>query len=643
MPDNRAYRPIVTASTAIDYYFWKKDPLHIAKHNSSLYQGDKSMIYFHLPAFVIYCLLGFLLFLLMLKIFNISYRHEWNLYTVLFFTLFYLLHPGNAETVNYISARSDLYSTFFVVLALWCYASLRLCRRFYIYLLPVAAGILTKETAVMFPFFLFFYILFFENKVSLTRIFNSQRKLFFKTIYSCLPAIIFTVALAVIVQYIVYSQTTGNGILHSGGKGYLELFKYQITQPYILLTYFSSFFFPFHLSSESDMTVFSNYADVRLYIGLLFLLLLFFAVFFFSRQDKYRPVSFGLLWFIFAAIPTSFVTVLTQVANSHRLLYLFVGLNIAIGFLLYMFIVKISPVFNKKEFKKIIVLLACIVLSGFAYFTYQRNNVWQSEETLWKDILEKSPQSPRAMLNYGLTQMNKKNYFEAEYYFLKAKQIWPYWPYIYINLGILKEHNNQISEAESYFLDAIKYSNKNNPDAYYYYAYFLYNQKHLYSAIPYLQHAVDVSPGFLKPRFLLMTIYTELGQWGRLEALATESLVVAPDNVVIKNFKQVADVQKKSGNSSSDIIEPNISPEYFLDLSLQYYNMGEFQKCIDACNEALKLKPDYAEAYNNICSAYNAMKMWNKGIEACEQALKLNPNYELARNNLNWAQANIKK
>lgn len=82
------------------------------------------------------------------------------------------------------------------------------------------------------------------------------------------------------------------------------------------------------------------------------------------------------------------------------------------------------------------------------------------------------------------------------------------------------------------------------------------------------------------------------------------------------------------------------TPENFLDLSLQFYNRGEYQQCIDACNEALKLKPDYAEAYNNICSAYNAMKMWDKGAEACEKALKIRPDYELAKNNLKWAKSN---
>ena len=36
----------------------------------------------------------------------------------------------------------------------------------------------------------------------------------------------------------------------------------------------------------------------------------------------------------------------------------------------------------------------------------------------------------------------------------------------------------------------------------------------------------------------------------------------------------------------------------------------KYQECIDAARKALRLKPDYPEAYNNIAAAYEAMSMW---------------------------------
>lgn len=79
------------------------------------------------------------------------------------------------------------------------------------------------------------------------------------------------------------------------------------------------------------------------------------------------------------------------------------------------------------------------------------------------------------------------------------------------------------------------------------------------------------------------------------------------------------------------------TPENYLNLSLRYHESRQFEKSIEAAQEALKLKPDYALAYNNICAAYNELRMWDKGIEACEQALKIDPSFQLAKNNLNWA------
>ena len=56
------------------------------------------------------------------------------------------------------------------------------------------------------------------------------------------------------------------------------------------------------------------------------------------------------------------------------------------------------------------------------------------------------------------------------------------------------------------------------------------------------------------------------------------------------------------------------------------------------CRAALELRPDYAEAWNNIGAAYNKLGRYEKAAAACEQALRYKPDFELARNNLRFAQ-----
>jgi tetratricopeptide (TPR) repeat protein len=77
-----------------------------------------------------------------------------------------------------------------------------------------------------------------------------------------------------------------------------------------------------------------------------------------------------------------------------------------------------------------------------------------------------------------------------------------------------------------------------------------------------------------------------------------------------------------------------LTPEYYLNLSLQHHNAGRFRDSITACQKALRIKPDYYLAYNNICVSYNEMKMWDKAIEACAKGLSINPDFQLMKNNL---------
>lgn len=621
MQDNLGYRPVVTASTAIDYWI----------------AGGYNPFYFHLSMFVVFVLQGLLMFFILLKIFNLSLKNQWNRYLALFLTAFYLFHPGNAETINYIIARSDSYSTFFVILAMLCYMNKGMCRKYFLYLIPAGLGILCKETAVMFPLLLFVYILFFEQKASLTCIFGSQRKQFFKSIVRVLPALIFTLALALMVQLISYSQTHNSGILHTNTGGMLAHFKYIITQPYVLLTYFVSFFAPVNLSSDPDVRAIGSLSDIRLYTGIAFMVFMLWIAFLASKKDKYRPVAFGILWFFIAAIPTSLLSPLTQLANSHRLFFLYVGLVIAVGWALYLFVLKIREVFTPRLFQRSLLVLVVLALLFLAYGTRERNKVWKTEASLWYDIYLKGPENPRALVNYGLTLMANAQYDDADYYFRKALKIWPYWPYLHINMGILNEAQGNIAVAEQYYQTAVRCSNKGNPDAKYYYGKFLYGQKRYDQAMANLLGSLEESHAYMNARYLLMTIYSELAYWDFLQKMVDETLEILPGDKTALQFQQIAAGKKSPLQQMEEEVISKPTPEGYLNLSLNYYNLGEYQKCIDACNEALKLKPDFAEAYNNICSAYNALQMWDKGADACRKALELKPDYELARNNLKWA------
>jgi protein O-mannosyl-transferase len=121
--------------------------------------------------------------------------------------------------------------------------------------------------------------------------------------------------------------------------------------------------------------------------------------------------------------------------------------------------------------------------------------------------------------------------------------------------------------------------------------------------------------------------YNALGLWEDGVRAAEEALKLQPDFELAKNNLAWAKLNLEA------------TPESYVTRSLIYYQLGRFEECIQAAREALNLRPDYAEAWNNIAAAYNSMSKWDEGIHAAEEALRLKPDFQLARNNLAWAQA----
>ena len=78
-----------------------------------------------------------------------------------------------------------------------------------------------------------------------------------------------------------------------------------------------------------------------------------------------------------------------------------------------------------------------------------------------------------------------------------------------------------------------------------------------------------------------------------------------------------------------------------INQSLAYYNVGNYQKCIEYAEQALTIDPKSAVAYNNICAGYNGLKQWNKAIEVGEKGLGLNPGFQLLKNNIALAKKQL--
>jgi Flp pilus assembly protein TadD len=124
-----------------------------------------------------------------------------------------------------------------------------------------------------------------------------------------------------------------------------------------------------------------------------------------------------------------------------------------------------------------------------------------------------------------------------------------------------------------------------------------------------------------------------------LKALAMGTLALAPGDPIAGQYL----------NERGEVVVERIAPAVvetaadLLNASLGRYQVGDFQGSIDAARKALDLKPDYAEAYNNIAAGFASLQRWDEAIQAAREALRLKPDYPLARNNLRWAEGEKQK
>lgn len=613
LPANRAYRPLVTTSLAIDYWLG----------------GGLQPLYFHLSTFFWFLLQIALMFFLFRIVFDRVRPDPANRYVALFGAAWYGLHPANAETVNYIVQRADLYSTLGVVAGLFIYAARPALRKYGLYLIPVVLALLSKPPALVFPFILFFYVFLFEEDAHRDRLGAAAK--------ACIPSLVVTVALMVL-----QARMTPHTYVSGASSG----LAYRITQPFVALRYLGEFFLPLGLSADTDRQAFSSpWADNAL-LGFGFLIVLVVAAFRLSRHRPARPIAFGLFWFILALLPTSLFP-LAEVENDHRMFFPFVGLAMSVPWSLALWLLYREKTVSPRRKKDLAIGAVCILIA-YAWGVHRRNEVWHTEESLWLDVTEKSPHNGRGLMNYGLTQMNKGELARALDYFERALAYTPNYPILEINLGIANGSLNRDGEAETHFRRAIELA-PGDAQPHFYYGRWLWGKRRVGDALGELRMAASLNPPYLDPRYLLMQVYASQGAWSAVAQVANQVLSIVPGDPTALGY---LNGPHTSGGSSGDGGELSVAaetarahptPEAYLQLSLLYHQAGKYRECIEAAGQALRLKPDYAEAYNNMAAAYEGMSMWDAAITAAQQALRLKPDFPLARNNLAWSLDQKKK
>jgi Flp pilus assembly protein TadD len=565
LPSNQSYRPLVSSLLAISYAL----------------AGGLKPFWFHAVIFALFLLEVLLLGYVLNKLLERLSPSPSNQWIAAVAACWYGLHPANADTVNYIIACSDIISTAGIVASFACYFAFPRARRYFVYVLPAAIAVLAKPPAAVFAVLFAVYRLLIQETTTVNR---TRTKRVFVHLGEVAPAFMACGGALLLVQFMTPAHWTGG----AGGGG-----RYLITQPYAALLYFQTFLWPSGLSADYDLSPFQTMGDPRFFTGVMFAMFFTGTAIAASIWKRTRVIGFGLWWYIIGLLPTSLLP-MAEVMNDHRTFLPYIGLIIAAAGSASLLIKERKrygrPIAATGTFALI------LFLCGNAYATTQRNQVWRNNESLWQDVVAKSPGNSRGLMNYGNVLMKKGNYADALEYFRRAEVIAPHYSTLFINIAIAEGANGQSAQAERDFRKALSLAPE-SPDSHTYYAAWLLKHSRPAEALRLAARAVELAPADIMARDLLVEARTRANR-------------------------------------------PRTA-EFYLDQSLEYYQAGRFDDSIATCRTALSLRGNFPEAWNNIGAAYNQLGRYHEAAEAFEKALRLKPGYELAANNLRFARERL--
>ena len=483
LPSNQSYRPLVSTLLAIDY---------------RLAYGLQPF-WFHLSIFALFIALTLLLALVIHHLLERDAASSSNRWIALATAAWWALHPANADTINYIIASlGEVISALGVIASFAVYLAFPRLRRYYLFVFPAAIAILAKPTAAIFPVLFAAFRLCFPDEPrrrparakDKPRAETQGRRRAGARLVELVPPFVICGVVLLFVQHMTPRSWTA---------GATNPLNYLVTEPYIALLYFKRFFWPTGLSADYDLKPFVTMGDPRLWIGFAFVISIGTAAILAALSKKTRVISFGLLWFLIALLPTSLFP-LAEVMNCYRTFLPYIGLMIAIAGAAKLLVARVD---RQRSWIKIAATCAvALFLCANAYATFQRNKVWKTEETLWHDVVLKSPRNERGLMGYGIQLMAKNDLTGALDYFHRAQQLTPHYPELLINLAIAEDATKQTAPAEEHFKEALELA-PSSPDGYIYYARYLLSHSRGDEARALLERALELTPNDLTARELL--------------------------------------------------------------------------------------------------------------------------------------------
>jgi len=518
----------------------------------------------------------------------------------LFTALLFACHPIQTQAVTYIAQRFASLATLFFLLSLVTYARSRIPSAagrsnnraliwYGVSLLSAVLAMKTKEIAFTLPVVIALYeFLFLEGSLK-------------KRILLLLP---FLLTMAIIpLNLLATSKPLGEVLRDVSEATRLQTTvsrgEYLVTEFTVIVTYLRLLFFPVNQNLDYDYPLFKSFFMPEVVFSALLLSLIIGTGIYLLYRDRRshhgvgRLAAFGIFWFFITLSVESSLIPIADVIFEHRLYLPSVGFFLTCTSALFWGVDRLRNRWAKAEQVVVIALAAAVIV--LAGLTYARNTVWQSEVSLWNDVISKSPLKARGYNGLGLAYFNKGRYDRAIEAFARAIELYPTYGVAYNNIGNSYFRTGVYDRAIEAQTEAIALEPNN--------AIFRDNRGLSYAGIGSYDlatadfaKAIALDPSYAKSYHNLGYVYHKKGLYRPAIEEYTKAIALDPGNAVFRSNRGSA-----------------------------YAAIGDYERAIEDQTAAIAVDPDLAAAYNARGTAYGLQGRYNEAIADFTRAISLDP------------------
>jgi protein O-mannosyl-transferase len=494
--------------------------------------------------------------------------------------LLWAVHPLQTQVVTYLSQRTEELMGLFYLLTVYCFirGATGSSRGWHIAAVAVCfLGMLSKEVMVTAPVMVLLYDRIFIG--------GSFREAWARRRFLYLGLAATWLVLPLLMHDV---KTRGVGY----GLG-ISAFQYALTESKAVVVYLRLSLWPRPLIFDYGIELLKRISDALPYLVLLGVFLTAAVV----ALRRWSRAGFAAAWvFLILAPGSSVVPILQQPIAESRMYLSLAGILVLVIVGGYIWLGS-----------RVLVAGFLLVIAGVG-LTLHRNPVYRSEESLWRDVIAKRPENPRAHYNLGVWLDLSGRRAEAVTEYKVAIVLSPTYADAHNNFGNALLEEGRVEEA----IQQLKIALRVRPtyvDAHYNMGNALVARGDIQDAISHYETCLRLAPPDAKTLNNLGSALLRVGQVDR----------------AISNFEAAIKLNPKFADPQGN-------------LGTALYYLGRTTDAIRAYQQALTLDPDHLDARHNLAEVLLETDA-AAAIQHDQRILGRHPEDIVIRNNLAGALA----